>query len=72
MSEDWGKLDVRWIVLSGARRCEHRLALRLYSAIDLKTLLTDVGFEGVKAYGSLAAAPYNHEAGRLVLVGRKA
>jgi len=71
-TEDWSKLEVRWIVLSGARRCEHRLALRLYSATDLKTLLADVGFEDVKAYGSLAAAPYDHEARRLVLVGQKA
>ena len=58
-------------VLSGKRRCEHRLTLRLYSATDLKTLLADAGFEDVKVYGSLTGAPYNHEARRLVLVGRK-
>ncbi len=70
-SDDWSKLEVRWIVLTGARRCEHRLTLRLYSATDLRALLTDAGFEDVKVYGSLTGTPYDHEAQRLVLVGRK-
>ncbi len=67
----WERVDIRWILLRGETRREHRFSLRLYSASELLALLAGAGFADVCAYGSLEGAPYDHEAQRLVVVGRK-
>lgn len=67
----WERVDLRWILLRGETRREHRFSLRLYSASELQALVTGAGFVDVCAYGSLGGAPYDHEAQRLVVVGRK-
>ncbi len=72
VTDDWSRLEVRWIVIRGEQRCEHRFCLRLYSAAELRTMLADVGFSEVRAYGSLEGAPYDQTAGRLVMLARKA
>jgi len=71
VNSGWDRLDVRWIVLKGSERREHRFFHRVYSANELKTLLVDVGFSQVDVYGSLAGIPYDHHAQRLVLVAQK-
>jgi SAM-dependent methyltransferase len=71
LAEDWTRLALRWIVVRGERRKEHRFMLRLYSAAELKNLLTSTGFAQVEAYGSLQKAPYDNKAERLVVVARK-
>ncbi len=71
LSEDWGRLDVRWTVLSGNARSDYQFSLRLYSAVELITLLRSAGFEQSGAYGSLGGTPYDHQAERLVIVARK-
>ena len=67
----WERVDARWILLRGETRREHRFSLRLYAASELQSLLTGAGFVEVRAYGSLDGAAYDHEAQRLVVVGRK-
>ena len=71
LTDDWNRLEVRWIVLKGKERREYRFVLRLYCAAELKTLLINAGFKEVNVYGSLAGTPYDNEAERLVLVARK-
>ena len=71
LTNDWNQLDIRWLILKENQRKEHRFSLRLYSAAELSALLAGVGFAHVDVYGSLAGAPYDHEAQRLVLVARK-
>ena len=71
VAADWGRLDVRWIVLLGRERREHRFSLRLFSAAELQGGLREAGFVETRAYGSLAAASYDHEAQRLVVVAKK-
>ncbi len=71
VKDAWRRLEMRWIVLRGNQRREHRFSLRLYSADELQTLLHEVGFGRVDAYGSLAGTPYDHEAQRLALVARR-
>lgn len=71
VTDDWSRLEARWIIIQGERRCEHRFELRLYSAAELKTLLGDVGFSEIRACGSLEGAPYDHHAERLVMLARK-
>ncbi len=71
VTHDWGQLDARWIVIRDKSRTEHRFTLRLYSAAELSRLLRDSGFSTTAAYGSLAGAPYDEKAERLVVVGHK-
>ncbi|MFH1143389.1 MAG: class I SAM-dependent methyltransferase [Candidatus Eisenbacteria bacterium] len=67
---DWSALEARWILIRGAARREHGFRLRLYSAAELRDLIHDVGFGAVRACGSLAGVPYDHQARRLVMVAR--
>jgi SAM-dependent methyltransferase len=71
IADDWAWIDVRWVVLRGERRAEHRFGHRLYAASELKELLGGVGFTDVRTYGSLSGTRYDHEAERLVVVARK-
>lgn len=68
---DWTRVESTWIVVRGGRRRELAFSLRLYSAAELRALLERVGFEDVRALGSLEGTPYDHEAKRLVVVARK-
>ena len=71
VTQEWGQLQARWIIIRDGARNEHRFTLRLYSAAELSRLLRDAGFSTVTAYGSLAGAPYDEKAERLVLVACK-
>ena len=70
-AQDWSRMDVRWIRIHGAERGEARFSLRLYSSLELKRMLTHVGFREVEARGDLDGRPYDAEATRLVLLARK-
>jgi hypothetical protein len=71
LTSDWSGIQNRWIIIKGSRRKEFRFTLRLYSAIELKRLLTDAGFREVDVFGSLDGSPYDHTAQRLVAVACK-
>lgn len=68
---DWTRLESQWICLKGERRWDFNLRLRLYSAESLPALLRECGFHRPTLYGSLAGAPYDVAAQRLVAVARK-
>lgn len=71
VTRDWSRIDVRWILINGERRHEHRFGHRIYSAAELKGLLAGAGFINATAYGSLTGTVYDHEAERLVVVAEK-
>jgi len=71
LKEDWTWLDMRWIIIRGGERRDHRFRLRLYSGAELKALLADAGFAKINLYGSLSGTPYDHQAERLVVVAQK-
>ncbi len=71
LTEDWSRIEARWIVLKGEQRREHRFVLRLYCAAELKAMFYNAGFSEVSVYGSLTGTRYDHEAERLILVARK-
>lgn len=71
ITKSWSWIENRWIVLKDGGKSEFTLGHRLYSASELTRLLEDCGFASVDAYGSLAGAPYDHAAERLVVVGRR-
>lgn len=71
LSRNWGWIDNRWIMLKEGERQEFKISHRLYSAVELSSLLGECGFGKVDAYGDLAGSPYDHTAKRLVVVARK-
>ncbi len=71
LSQNWGWVESRWIRISGAERHEMVFGHRLYTATELEALLRSVGFDDVRAFGSLEGTPYDHNARRLVMTARK-
>lgn len=70
-SSDWSSIECRWILLRDGKRHEYRFAHRVYSAVELRELLSDCGFSRVDVYGGLDKSPYDHKAERLVLLAYK-
>ena len=71
VTQDWGWIENRWIAICDGRTREYRVNHRVYSAVELKHLLHDVGFVSARAYGSLAGELYDHTARRLVVVATR-
>ena len=71
VSEDWGRVDIRWIIIKNGRRDECSFTLRLYSAAELVELLKSCGFGKLEVYGDLSGSPYDQTAKRLVLLAHK-
>jgi len=71
VSQNWGRIETRWIAIQGTKRVEHHVSLRSYSAVELSSLLFDCGFPEVQVYGSLNGTEYDQMAQRLVVVGQK-
>ncbi|MCL5271251.1 MAG: class I SAM-dependent methyltransferase [bacterium] len=71
VTADWSIIENRWILLDGDRRRVFRFRHWIYSAAELTALVRASGFGGVEIRGSLAGAPYDHKAQRLVAVARK-
>lgn len=71
LSKNWGWIENRWIMLKEGEKQEFKVSHRLYSAVELSSLLGECGFGKVDAYGDLAGLPYDHTAKRLVVVARK-
>jgi SAM-dependent methyltransferase len=71
VSQNWGRIETRWIVIRGTERIEYRVSVRSYSAVELSSLLAACDFPQVRIYGSLDGTEYDQAAQRLVVVGRK-
>lgn len=71
VSENWSRIDTRWIIIRGTERIEHQVSVRSYSAAELLFLLQSCGLTEVRAYGSLEGVAYDQAAQRLVVVGCK-
>lgn len=71
VTKNWEKIDLRWIVFDGDKREDFQIFVRLYSAIELQSLLVQSGFSNVKIYGDYSGKNYDYDAKRLVLVGNK-
>jgi hypothetical protein len=67
----WSWMVNRWIRIADGERREFDLSHRLFSATELESLMLECGFGSARSYGDLAASPYDQNASRLVVVGRK-
>lgn len=71
LEDDFGWIENKWTMIRNGRMRTHNLSHRLYSAVELRTLLKQVGFTRISAFGNLDGGPYDQDAQRLVLVARK-
>lgn len=68
---NWSRSENRWVILKDGARREVELSLRLYSAVEISSLLNGCGFAAVDIYGDLKGGPYDHTAKRLIVVAKK-
>jgi SAM-dependent methyltransferase len=71
ITNDWSRMENRWILQHGHERHEFKVTFCIYSASELSTLLKESGFGSVEIYGDLEGSPYDQTAKRLVAVARK-
>jgi len=71
VSDDWQWIENRWIIFYQNRKYEQRFSMRLYSADKMTSLLRRAGFSDLQVYGDFTGSPYDDQARRLVVVGRK-
>ncbi|MBN2799640.1 MAG: class I SAM-dependent methyltransferase [Deltaproteobacteria bacterium] len=67
----WTRMDTRWTVLRGADIERFGMSHRLYSAAELAAAMAAVGFGRVEVFGSLAGAPYDASAWRLIAIATR-
>lgn len=68
----WEGLKNRWILIDkNGQRIEHEYTQRLYSAVELKRMLSAVGFKSIEIYGDYDFSPYNHKARTMVIIAKK-
>jgi len=70
LSDNWGWMRNRWILIQDGSVQEFNVSHWIYSAAELVSLLTSSGFAHVDIYGDLSGAPYDQAAKRLVAVAR--
>jgi len=71
LENGWERIQNRWILIRDGERYEKRLSLRIYSGVELQTLMLAAGFVSVDLLGTLDGGPYDHTARRLVVVGTR-
>ncbi len=71
IADSWRSMSNRWIRFKDGMREEFSFSHRLFSGAELMDLTIECGFASAEAYGSLDGAPYDHKAGRLVVLARK-
>ena len=69
--DDWTRIRNHWIAIEDDAATTFRFEFRVYSGQELKSLLLDAGFAGVKLFGAYDGRPYDLHAERLVAVARK-
>jgi len=70
LTDDWGRMQNRWILIRDGSAQETIVSHWIYSAAELVSLLTSSGFAHVDVYGDLEGAPYDQTARQLVAVAR--
>ena len=65
------RVELRWtIIRTDGSRSEAVLNIRIYSAVEMASLLRDAGFNDISVYGDLLGRPYGERATQLVPVAR--
>ncbi|MER5493506.1 class I SAM-dependent methyltransferase [Streptomyces sp. NPDC002490] len=65
--DDWARLRSDWVLVRGERVTRAALVWFVYSAVELRAMVAEAGFEGIEVFGGFDARPYDENAERLVL-----
>ena len=65
--DDWARMENDWSILRNGRVQSFRFRHWLYSAVELRELVSSVGFVDIEVFGRLAGSPYDAGADRLVI-----
>ena len=67
IDDGWNRIENDWLLIDNDDiRGRWKFSHWIYSATELKSMLTEAGFSKVVIYGDLEGAPYNTESGRLI------
>lgn len=68
----WERVELAWTLVRGdGRRSTASLNIRLYSAVEMGSLLREAGFSSVSVYGDMQGRRYSVDASLLVAVARR-
>lgn len=70
--DDWSRIEGEWILLDGERAEKFQLRHWIYSARELRSMLSAAGFSEVVIHGDFGGAAYGPQAQRLIAVATKA
>jgi ubiquinone/menaquinone biosynthesis C-methylase UbiE len=68
---DWEKIENKWIMIKENEQKEFILTHWVYSAEEMKELLSEAGFSSMKKYGDLSGSKYDENAQRLIAIAVK-
>ncbi|SMD17524.1 class I SAM-dependent DNA methyltransferase [Kibdelosporangium aridum] len=67
--DDWTRLRTDWTLIRGETARHAVIECFIYSAAELKALVTEAGFQDVECFGDFDGAPYDNHAKRLIVRG---
>lgn len=68
---DWTTLECIRTVITESGRSDVVSYHRLYSAVELRNIMKDVGFKNIETFGDFSGGPYDNMAKSLILIGTK-
>lgn len=68
---DWEKIENKWIMIKENEKKEFILTHWVYSAEEIKEMLSETGFFSAKIFGDLSGSKYDENAQRLIAVAVK-
>lgn len=71
VSDDYSRVDNRWILIKGAERSEVEFSLHVYSDEELRELMWDCGLDVAGTFGWFDGSPYDDDAIRLIMLSHK-
>jgi SAM-dependent methyltransferase len=71
ITDDWTRIRNEWTFVRRGRAREFTFQHRIYSGRELRDLMRQAGFVGVKVYGDFGGEEYGPRTTRLVAVGRR-
>ena len=69
--QDWSMLECKRLICKDGVENEVIAYHRLYSASELKSHLSRIGFKNLQVYGDFAGSPYNNHAKSLIIIAEK-
>ncbi|MFB7470141.1 class I SAM-dependent methyltransferase [Kitasatospora sp. NPDC056184] len=65
--DDWARLRSDWVMVRGEHVTRATLVWFVYSAVELRRMAEEAGFERIEVFGGFDGRPYDENAERLVL-----